>query len=74
VSVSYNATPLFPGKAAKVYRIVDRHVRKRLCRWLCRKLYAPRQGTARYPDQYQDSELPVVRLAVRTRSFPSAQA
>jgi hypothetical protein len=40
------------GSATKAYCAVDRHVRQRLRRWLCRKHKVKGQGWARYPDQY----------------------
>jgi hypothetical protein len=62
------------GPVSKAYRSVDRHARRRLRQWLCRKHKVPGRGTARFPDEYLDQTLGLVRLETRTRSFPWATA
>lgn len=62
------------GSVSKAYRYVDQYVTRRLRQWLCRKHKTPGRGTARFPDNYLYNELGLVRLSVRTRSFPWANA
>lgn len=62
------------GPVSKAYRSVDRHARRRLRQWLCRKHKVPGRGTARFPDEYLDRNLGLVRLEARTSSFPWATA
>jgi group II intron reverse transcriptase/maturase len=62
------------GPVSKAYRAVDRHAALRLRRWLCKKHRVPGRGTSRYPDAYLHETLELVRLTVRTRSFPWAKA
>jgi group II intron reverse transcriptase/maturase len=62
------------GPVSPAYRSVDRHARRRLRRWLCRKHKVQGRGTTRYPDEYLDRTLGLVRLELRTRSFPWANA
>jgi group II intron reverse transcriptase/maturase len=62
------------GPVSKAYRSVDRHARRRLRQWLCRKHKVPGRGTSRFPDEYLDQTLGLVRLEARTRSFPWATA
>lgn len=62
------------GPVSKAYRSVDQHARHRLRQWLCRKHKVRNRGTARFPDEYLDQTLGLVRLEARTRSFPWATA
>lgn len=62
------------GPVSPAYGAVDHHVRYRLRQWLCRKHKVRGQGISRYPDKYLYEELNLVRLSVRTRSFPWAKA
>jgi RNA-directed DNA polymerase len=62
------------GPVSKAYRAVDRHVARRLRRWLCKKHKVPGRGTARFPDAYLHDQLGLVRLSTRTHSFPWAKA
>lgn len=62
------------GAVSPAYAAVDRHARRRLRQWLCRKHKVQGRGTSRYPDEYLDRELGLTRLAVRTRSLPWANA
>lgn len=62
------------GPVSPAYAAVDRHARRRLRQWLCRKHKVQGRGTSRYSDQYLDRELGLTRLTVRTRSFPWAKA
>jgi RNA-directed DNA polymerase len=63
------------GPVGKPYRIVTRHARKRLRRWLCRK-YKVQTGQAitRYPDKHLHRELGLVQLFLRDRNVPWAKA
>jgi len=62
------------GPVSKAYRAVDAYARYRLRRWLCRKHQHPYKGIARFSDEYLDNTLGLVRLALRTRNFPWANA
>ncbi len=58
------------GPVSKAYRAVDNHVRHRLRQWLCAKHKVKGQGTSRFPDEYLDQTLGLVKLQSRTRNFP----
>jgi group II intron reverse transcriptase/maturase len=62
------------GPVSPAYRHVDRYVKNRLRRWLCKKHQGPGRGIARYPDTYLYDELGLVRLSEQTRNFPWAKA
>ena len=62
------------GPVSPAYAAVDRHARRRLRQWLCRKHKVQGRGTPRYPNEYLDQELGLTRLTVRTRSLPWANA
>ena len=62
------------GPVSKAYRAVDTHARNRLRRWLCVKHKVPGPGTSRYPDDYLDHTLGLVKLQSRTRNFSWANA
>lgn len=62
------------GPVSKAYHSVDQHARRRLRWWLRRKHKVSGRATARYPDEYLDQTLGLVRLESRTRSFPWATA
>ena len=62
------------GPVSKAYRSVDNHTRRRLRQWLCAKHKVQGRGTSRFPDEYLYGELGLVRLEVRTRGFPWANA
>ena len=62
------------GPVSKAYRSVDSHTRRRLRQWLCAKHKVQGRGTSRFPDEYLYRELGLVRLDVRTRGFPWANA
>jgi RNA-directed DNA polymerase len=53
------------GPVAKAYRVVEKHVRKRLRRWLCKKHCVRGKGYTRYPDEYLHDELGLLRLVGR---------
>ncbi len=63
-----------PGPVSKAYRAVDIHARYRLRQWLCAKHKVQGQGTSRFPDEYLDQTLGLVKLQSRTRNFPWANA
>jgi len=61
------------GPVGKPYRIVTRHARRRLRRWLCRKhKVATGQAITRYPDKYLNRELGLAQLFLRHRNVPWA--
>jgi RNA-directed DNA polymerase len=62
------------GPVSKAYRVVDAHARYRLRQWLCAKHKVKGQGTSRFPDEYLDQTLGLVKLQSRTRNFPWANA
>jgi group II intron reverse transcriptase/maturase len=62
------------GPVSKAYRVVDTHARHRLRQWLCAKHKVKGQGTSRFPDEYLDRTLGLVKLQSRTRNFPWATA
>ena len=62
------------GPVSKAYRAVDAHARYQLRWWLCRKHEVKGRGTARFPDEYLDRTLGLVRLAPLTRNLPWANA
>ena len=61
------------GPVGKPYRIVTRHARRRLRRWLCRKHKVQTgQAITHYPDKYLNRELGLVQLFLRHRNVPWA--
>jgi len=62
------------GPVSVAYRTLDHHARQRLRRWLCKKHKVAGTGIKRYPDQYLDEALGLVRLARRTHDLPWAIA
>ena len=62
------------GPVSKAYRAVERHARKRLRQWLCRKHKTSSVGVREYPLLYLHEELGLIRLTRRTASFPWATA
>jgi RNA-directed DNA polymerase len=60
------------GPVSKAYRAVEHHARKRLRQWLCAKHKVSWPATGRFPDEVVHDELGLVRLTMRTRSFPWA--
>jgi hypothetical protein len=62
------------GPVSKAYRAVDDHTRHRLRQWLCAKHKVKGQGTSRFPDEYLDQTLGLVKLQLRTRNLPWANA
>ncbi len=61
------------GPVSKEYAAMDAHTRHRLRQWLCEKHKIEGQGTPRYPNEYLNDGLGLVRLSVRTRDFPWAK-
>jgi group II intron reverse transcriptase/maturase len=53
------------GPVAGAYRILEKHARKRLRRWLCEKHRVRGVGYARYPNEYLHGELGLIRLVGR---------
>ena len=62
------------GPVSKAYVAVDRHVSRRLRRWLCGKHKVQGQGTSRFPNEYLYQKLGLVQLKGRTHNFPWANA
>lgn len=62
------------GPVSSAYRAVDRHVKYRLRRWLCKKHKQPGSGYTRFPDGYLYQTLGLVRLPNFTRNLPWAKA
>ena len=62
------------GPVSKPYRIVTEHARRRLRQWLCKKHKVPGRGISRYPDEYLHDELGLVKLRLRDRNVPWANA
>jgi Group II intron, maturase-specific domain len=61
------------GPVSRAYRAIDRHGRHRLRQWLCAKHKVKSRGTSRFPDQYLNDKLGLLRLSARTKSFPWAK-
>jgi RNA-directed DNA polymerase len=62
------------GPVSPAYQQLDTHVRERLRRWLCKKHKDASTGSSRFPDQFLDEKLGLVRLAPRTHDLPWAKA
>ena len=62
------------GPVAKAYRILEKHARKRLRRWLCNKHRVRGEGYARYPEALLHDELGLVRLVGRKHNLLWAKA
>lgn len=62
------------GPVSQAYRAIDRHTNRRLRQWLRVKHKYRGLGLSRYPEETLYGKLGLVRLSVRTRSFPCAQA
>ena len=62
------------GPVSNAYRAIERHARRRLRQWLCRKHQLRWPAIHRFPDRYIDQRLGLVRLTRRTASFPWAKA
>jgi hypothetical protein len=60
------------GPVSKAYRAVDSHACKRLGQWLCAKRKMVAAGAGRFPEPFLHRELGLVRLTMRTSSFPWA--
>jgi RNA-directed DNA polymerase len=60
------------GPVSKAYRAVEQHARKRLRQWLCAKHKVSWPATKQFPEAALHTELGLVRLTARTRSFPWA--
>jgi len=62
------------GPVSKAYRVIERHARRRLRQWLCRKHQVRWPAIRRFPDRYIDQQLGLVRLSQRTASFSWAKS
>jgi len=67
------ANYFYLGPVSKAYRVADQYTRHRLRQWLRakHKLYRGAERS-RFPDQYLEQRLGLVRLQERTRNFPWA--
>ncbi len=62
------------GPVGAAYRAIDRHARHRLRQWLRAKHKLENRGTTRYPEESLHTELGLVRLSERPKTFPWAKA
>jgi len=62
------------GPVSKPYSRIDYHARNRLRQWLRRKHKVQGRGTSRFPDQYLNEKLGLVRLCQWMRNLPWAKA
>ena len=63
------------GPVSKAYRLVDQYTRHRLRQWLRAKHKLHRgEEKSRFPDQYLEQQLGLIRLRAKTRTFPWANA
>jgi RNA-directed DNA polymerase len=62
------------GPVSKAYRAIERHARRRLRQWLCRKHQVRWPAIHRFSDRYIDQQLGLVRLSQRTASFSWAKS
>jgi RNA-directed DNA polymerase len=62
------------GSVSQAYRVVDRHTRYRLCKWLRWKHKLGRRGAARFTDKYLYQTLGLICLPLLPRTFPWANA
>jgi group II intron reverse transcriptase/maturase len=62
------------GPVSKAYRAIERHARRRLRQWLCRKHQVQWPAIRRFPDRYIDRQLGLARLSQRTASLPWAKS
>jgi RNA-directed DNA polymerase len=62
------------GPVSKAYDRVNRHVRQRLRRWLCRKYREEGSGQERFPNQRLHAELGLIDLRAVRRGYLCANA
>jgi group II intron reverse transcriptase/maturase len=62
------------GPVSQAYRVIERHARRRLRQWLCRKHQVRWPAIHRFPDRYIDQQLGLIRLSQRTTSFSWAKS
>jgi group II intron reverse transcriptase/maturase len=63
------------GPVSKAYGLVDQYTRHRLRQWLRAKHKLHRGAEkSRFPDQYLEQQLGLIRLRAKTRTFPWANA
>ena len=62
------------GTLVRVYDVVQKHVRRRLRRWLCLKHKVRTRAYARFPNEYLHDQLGLVRLDATKRRLPWATA
>jgi hypothetical protein len=60
------------GPVSKAYRAVDRHTILRLRQWLCAKHQVQGRGVQQFSEDILYSQFGLVRLKLRTASFPGA--
>ena len=62
------------GQIPPAYAAIDRHVTRRLRRWLCRKHKVRSRGTVRFSNVRLWQDYSLTRLQLRTASLPWAKA
>jgi hypothetical protein len=62
------------GSVSKAYRLIDQYTRHRLRQWLRAKHRLQGEEKSRFPDQYLEQRLGLIRLRAKTRTFPWANA
>jgi RNA-directed DNA polymerase len=62
------------GSVSKAYRLIDQYTRHRLRQWLRAKHRLQGEEKSRFPDQYLEQQLGLIRLRAKTRTFPWANA
>jgi len=62
------------GTVVRAYEIVQKHVRRRLRRWLCAKHKVRRGEYARFPNTYLHDQLGLAQLGAKGHGLPCATA
>ena len=62
------------GPLVRVYDVVQKHVRRRLRRWLCTKHKVRTRKYARFPNEYLHDQLGLVQLDATQRRLTWAKA
>lgn len=60
------------GPVRKTYKAIDRHVRRRVRRWLCRKHGQNGRGRSCYPSDFLHKDLGVKRIVLREKPWQHA--
>ena len=62
------------GTVVRVYEVVQKHVRRRLRRWLCYKHKVRTKAYGRFPNEVLHDTLGLVQLGAKQHRLPSANA